>query len=365
MPTEPPDGDPARPVTIYDVAAAAGVAPSTVSRTFSRPGRVNAETAERVRAIAGDLGYRAHLLSGSAPSERTLIIALLVSDVTNPFYNEIIEGAEDAAAQAGYTMLLANTKASDRVEREVLERVLPTVEGVVLATTVMSDAAIRTIAKQRPVVVLNRTVSGVSSITSDTALGMRRAVQHLVELGHHRIAYVAGPEASWTDGIRWRSLREAAIELQLQSHRLGPFSPDVAGGERAVDELVNHPSTAVVTYNDRMAIGLIRKLTVLGVAVPGDVSVIGFDNIFAAALVNPPLTTVAAPLHAMGTVAVRTLMAIIHGAQSHTGDPDGHAHPAGRPGVHRTAQSAALRCGFIGPTSRPVMRSITCVLLRS
>lgn len=321
MPAEPGGEDPARPATIYDVAAAAGVAPSTVSRAFSRPGRVNPETAERIRQIAGRLGYRVHTLTGSAPRDRTSILALVVSDLTNPFYDGIIAGAEAAAAAAGYTIPVINTKESERVEREALERILPMVEGIVLATTIMSDSTIRMMAKQRPMVVLNLLVSDVPSVVSDSASGMRRAVQHLAELGHHTITYVAGPEASWTDGIRWLSMREAAAELQVQTYRIGPFHPDFAGGELAAQELVRHPSTAVITYNDRMAIGLIRRLTALGARIPDDVSVIGFDNIYPAELVTPQLTTVATPLQVLGTVAVHNLLAMIEGTHAHTRDP--------------------------------------------
>lgn len=324
MSSDPPevgDRDQSRPVTIYDVAAAAGVAPSTVSRAFSRPGRVNAETADRVRRIAGLLGYRVAPLNRPEPVGPTSIIALVISDVTNPFYNEIIGGAEAAAAEADYTMLLANTRGSADIERDALERVIPTVDGIILATTVMSDSTIRVITRQRPVLVLNRAVSDVPSIVLDTPFGMRRAAQHLAELGHHTITYAAGPEASWTDGIRWRALREAAADLQLQTRRIGPFDPTVAGGAAAADELDPHRTSAIIAYNDRMAIGLIRRLTALGVRVPDDVSVVGFDNILSAELLTPPLTTVAGPLFIMGTVAVHNLLAIIDGAHPHTGDP--------------------------------------------
>ena len=318
---EPGAADPSRPVTIYDVAAAAGVAPSTVSRTFSRPGRVGAGTAERVRRVAGALGYRAVPQSRPEPSAQTSIIAVLVSDVTNPFYNEIISGAEAAATDANYTTVVANTRESADVERRALERVLPLVDGVLLTTTVMSDSTIRVIARQRPLVVMNRAVSDLPSIVTDNPFGMRRAVEHLAELGHHTITYVAGPEPSWTDGVRWRSLREAAKELQLQTRRIGPFRPNVAGGADAAEDVHHQRTTAVITYNDRMAIGLIRELTGLGARIPDDVSVIGFDNIFPAELVTPPLTTVAAPLHVMGTAGVRRLLAILHGAQPRTGEP--------------------------------------------
>jgi LacI family repressor for deo operon, udp, cdd, tsx, nupC, and nupG len=311
----------ARAVTIYDVARAAGVAPSTVSRAFSRPGRVNAATAERIRQVADDLGYRANPLARALSTARSSMIALVVSDVANPFYSEIIRGAQATAAQAGYTILLADAQESDRVERASLERVLSTVDGVVLGGSRMSDSAIRMIAKQKPVVVLNRAVVDVPCVVPDNAGGTQRAVEHLSRLGHDALTYVAGPEASWADGMRWRSLQDAAAELQLKVGRAGPFSPDVPGGVRAAEELSAAPPTAVIAYNDQLAIGLIRGFTTRGITVPGHVSVIGYDNIGAAELITPGLTTVAAPLHLEGATATKHLLAMIEGAQARTGSP--------------------------------------------
>ena len=304
-----------RSPTIDDVAKAAGVAPSTVSRAFSRPGRVSFETSERIRRIAAELGYRTNSLARALPTEHTSMIALAVSDVTNPFYFEIIRGAQVAASEAGYTILLADTQESGTHERTALDRAVSTVEGLILATTRMSDSAIRMTAKQRPVIVLNRAVSDVPCVITDNPRGVRRAVEHLVELGHRRITYLAGPEASWADGMRWRSVRESAMELELQVRRVGPFLPTVAGGARAAVEFATNPTSAVIAYNDLIAIGAIRALTSMGARIPRDVSIIGFDNIFAAELVTPPLTTVAAPLAAMGRTAVGNLLAIVRGAR--------------------------------------------------
>lgn len=305
--------------TIYDVAREAGVAPSTVSRAFSRPGRVNSETAARIRAVAQDLGYRANPVARALSTSRTQMLALMISDVTNPFYAPLIRGAQTGAAETGFVVLLEDAQESAEVELRALERVLPFVEGIVIASSRMSDAALRTIAKQTSMVVLNREVSGVPSVVTDNPRGMRRAVEHLAELGHRSITYVAGPEASWADGARWRALREAGLELDLGTRRVGPFAPTVAGGTRAVVDLAAHAPTAVIAYNDQIAIGVIRGLGGAGLRVPEDVSVIGFDDIFAAQLVTPPLTTVAAPLHTMGLTAVRNLVAIIRGAHARTG----------------------------------------------
>jgi LacI family repressor for deo operon, udp, cdd, tsx, nupC, and nupG len=297
----------ARP-TIYDVAAACGVAPSTVSRAFSRPGRVNAETAERIRQVAAEMGYRTNPIARALPTGRTSLLAVIVADVTNPFFFEILRGAEETATKAGYTLLVADVQESVEAERQALDRTLPMVEGVVLATSRMSDSSIRVTAKQKPTVVLNRSMSDIASVATDNARGMRRAVEHLGELGHTSITYVAGPDASWANGVRWQALREATHELGLRAKRLGPFSPTQAGGLSAARALIEAPSTAVIAYNDLMAIGLMRGLTSLGIRIPENVSVVGFDNIFGADFCTPQLTTVAAPLRQLGAVAVATLL---------------------------------------------------------
>ena len=294
--------------TIYDVAAASGVAPSTVSRAFSRPGRVNAATAERVRRVAAELGYRVEPPDSARPPGRSGLIAILVSDVTNPFFFDIIQGAGTTATQARRTLLVADVHESADAEREALERVLPLVDGVVLATSRLSDSAIRVAARQRPTVVLNRVMTGIASVVTDNAGGARQAAEHLAALGHRSITYVAGPEASWAGGVRWRALHEAAGELRLRLRRVGPFAPTLAGGAAAAEALAGTGSTAAVTYNDLMAIGLMGGLTALGARLPRDLSVVGFDDIFGADFCTPPLTTVAAPLRHLGAVGVATLL---------------------------------------------------------
>lgn len=307
--------------TIYDVAKAAGVAPSTVSRAFSRPGRVSSRTAAHIHEVAQRLGYRAAEPFRAPSRVHTQTVALVVADIDNPVFIGIVRGAERAAAAAGYSLMIGDTQESDAIEHELLGRLLGHVDGLVLATARASDTLIRSLARMVPLVVLNRNVTGLPCAMPDNPRGVRRAVEHLGELGHRRICYLAGPEASWTDGVRWRSLREAALELSLHDARLGPFPPTVAGGMAAAPEVVRRGHTAVLAYNDVMAIGLIRALTSSGWSVPDDVSVVGFDNIFAADLITPGLTTVAAPLAKLGETAVSAVVAIGSGGRPHASTP--------------------------------------------
>jgi len=297
-----------RPPSIYDVAAAAGVAPSTVSRALSKPGRVSFRTAEHVREVAATLGYRSDTPRRRLPGASTSMLAMLVADITNPVFFGMIRGAERTAQHAGYTMLLAETQESEESERALIERVLPSVDGVILTSSRMSDATIRTVAKTAPIVVLNRLVNQVPSVASDNVKAVKRAVEHLAGGGHRSLTYLAGPEASWADGMRWRGLLEASHELDLRVRRLGPHLPTLQGGRQAAERWLEAPTSAVLAYNDLLAIGFMRTVLQAGLAVPGDVSVVGFDDIRDAQLVEPALTTIASPLMSLGSAAVNHLL---------------------------------------------------------
>lgn len=297
---------PARP-TIYDVAAAAGVATSTVSRALARPGRVSFATAERIRQVADELGYRSTRISREA-TRRTSLLAVVVADITNPVYFGMIRGAERTAAHAGCTAVVVETQESEAAERTALERVQPLVDGVVLTSSRMPDASIREVAKRGPLVVLNRMVGQVPSVTSDNVRAVKRATEHLAGAGVDAITYLPGPEASWSDGMRWRGLREAGLELGLRVRRVGHQEPTMRGGAAAAEEWLAHRTPGVIAYNDLLAIGFIRTVTAAGVAVPEDVRVVGFDNIVDAELVQPGLTTLASPLVSLGSAAVNHLL---------------------------------------------------------
>jgi len=302
-------------VTIHDVAAACGVAPSTVSRALSRPGRINPETAERITQVAHELGYRSSQPTPvSAPGSGSRKILLLsVPDLTNPVFAEIARGAQETAMSLGYTLQLSDFQESARLERMSIERSLPGVDGVIMVSSRLPDSALRVIAQSKPVVLLSRTVTSIPSVITDDDAGMRTAVEHLTELGHERILYLAGPEASWASGVRWLALRRATEALGVKARRLGPFLPTLAGGLRAAEQFVARPATAVIAFNDQLAAGLIKGLARSGVSVPSDVSVVGFDNTIVAALVAPGLTSVATPRREQGAAGSRLLISRITG----------------------------------------------------
>ncbi|WP_222851039.1 LacI family DNA-binding transcriptional regulator [Phytoactinopolyspora mesophila] len=319
--------------TIYDVARECGVAPSTVSRALSQPGRVSAATSERIHDVAAKMGYQANPLARYLPTGRTETIVLIVSDIANPVYFPVIRGAEQAAAAAGYTLVLSDIDESPDRERQVMEKLVRTVDGFALATSRLSDAAIRAIARRRPMVTMNRVTQQVPSVVPDNEQGMRHAAEHLAELGHRRVTYVAGPQASWANTVRWRSLRAVGEQLGFKIRRIGPYAPTVSGGWAAAADLVTWgqrsgsggragtgapraTTTAVIAYNDLLAIGAIQGLTDVGLTVPRDVSVVGCDNILGSDWCTPALTTLAAPLRELGAASVRHLVAMIAGSDT-------------------------------------------------
>ena len=325
--------------TIYDVAREAGVAASTVSRAYARPGRVNVDTARLIFAAAERIGYRAAKITGSV-GQQTGAIGLMVSDITNPFYGEIVRGAHEAAGESGFTILLSHAREDAPFERDWTERELAAVEGVLLTSSRMSNNAIRMLAKEKPLVLLNRRVPEVPAVVTDNARGMRRAVEHLAELGHQSVTYVAGPEASWADGTRWVALMEACNELDLRFRRVGPCNvPTVPAGLAIASEVLAQRATAIIAYNDLMAIGVIKGMRRAGVRVPHDINVVGFDNIALSAIVDPGLTTVALPHFAMGRWAVNALLAMIN-------------NPDGQPAQETTLSCPLVRRASVGPPPR-------------
>ena len=296
--------------TIYDVAQAAGVATSTVSRAFSHPGRVATGTRERVLAVASELGYRPSPHARALLSGRHHTVAMVVSDITNPHYFELIRGAEMRAKASEYTLVLVNAEESPRIEYDQIQRLVPAVDGFVLAASRLPDENLLQIASQRPVVLMNRELAGLPSVVLDHAQGCRQIVEHLASLGHRRLVYLAGPRNSWMAANRWTLLEAAAEDLGVEAIRTGPFTPRVSQGGAAADGALHSGATALVAHNDLLAIGVVQRLRQRSVRVPDDVSVVGFDDIFASNLCTPTLTTLGGAHVEVGRSAVETLLQI-------------------------------------------------------
>ncbi|WP_433584851.1 LacI family DNA-binding transcriptional regulator [Microbacterium hydrocarbonoxydans] len=311
----PGDTAPSESVTIYDVAKLAGVNPSTVSRALNRPGRVSAATERRIRAAAETLNYQVNPMARALPTGRTSIVGLVVSDITNPVFFDVIRGAEAAATSAGYTLVLTESEESDEREYERAQRMLRMVDGMLLATPRMSDEQITALARQKPVAVVNRLVDDVLSVVPDVQQGIAEAVRHLRSHGHSRIAYVPGPALSWMARRRGELLAQRCEWAHIELVTLDPVAPTVAGGRSAAVAVRDSEATAVFAYNDLIAIGLMQELVETGIRIPTDISVVGFDDIFGADFTSPALTTVKSPLREGGDHAMAALLARVTGAE--------------------------------------------------
>jgi DNA-binding LacI/PurR family transcriptional regulator len=300
-------------VTIKDVARAAGVSPSTVSRALSVPELVLPETRERVRQAAATLGYQLNRAARGLITGRTGNLGLVVPDLTNPFFPDVVKGVQVRAREADYSVFLADTDEDPAAEAEVVRALGKQVDGIVLCAPRMSETDLRSVAGDTPLVLLNRRAGRLPAVSVDNADAMRQAVAHLAALGHRRVAYVAGPRGSWSNRERLRALRPAAVTAGLTLVEVGPVAPHFAGGVAAADLVLATGVTAVLAYNDLVALGMLNRLAIRGVAVPGELSVIGFDDIVIAQMVTPALTTLAQPKSQIGRAGVDLLLQLFAG----------------------------------------------------
>ena len=297
--------------TIYDIAKLSGFNPSTVSRALTTPGRINAKTEAKIRAAAKELNYQVNPFARALPTGKTKMLALIIADITNPVFFDVVRGAEVVAAEEGYILVIAESRESGANEAEVLQRIMPTVDGVLLVTTRLLDDEIRELNQQKPVVLINRKVEGVADVVPSNEQGIAEAISHLAELGHRHIAFLSGPRASWMNTQRWDTLMKNAVKAGMTIVEIGPNDPTLAAGKNSLDRVRAAGVTAVVTYNDLMGIGLLREATAAGIRVPEDLSIIGFDNIFGSDFTSPPLTTIALDLEKSGADGINALLLLV------------------------------------------------------
>ncbi|HKT00803.1 MAG TPA: LacI family DNA-binding transcriptional regulator [Rugosimonospora sp.] len=294
--------------TIRDVARASGVHASTVSRAFSTPHMVNPETRSRVLATAEQLGYRPNRVARALITGRTHNLGLIVADIANPFFPPLIKASESYARQRDYHLFVADTDEDPVVEEELVQALAKQVDGVLLCSPRMSNGLIDRMRRDVPLVVINRVVAGLPTVVMDVGQGARQAIEHLIRLGHRDIALLAGPRGSWTN----REIRRAAAAVSrtggLRLTVLGPHQPTERAGASAAVPIRRLGVTAVLAYNDLMAIGLIDGLLSHGVRVPDEISVIGIDDIGLSRMIRPRLTTVATPTAAAGRAAIDMLL---------------------------------------------------------
>jgi LacI family transcriptional regulator len=304
---------------IKDVAREAGVSTATVSHVINKTKYVTDATRYKVLRAIEKCNYYPNVHARTLASGRSNIIGLLVSDIANPFFPELIKSVEAAAFERGYNVILLNTnydatRAADYVRRLIELKVA----GVALMTSEIHPPLIDELAREHVRVVFHNLGSvgeHMSNIRVDYAVGIEEAVHHLVSLGHHHIVHIAGPTHFRSAVIR----REAFLD-SMARHLPGRPPPEIyegdfkfEGGRRAVGEILNSRPlpTALIASNDMMALGAMQELRAAGLTIPRDISVVGFDDITFAAFSEPPLTTICSPRMEIGRRAVEALMMTI------------------------------------------------------
>ncbi len=298
-------------VTIRDVAKAAGVSASTVSRALSGSELVDPRTREHVLRVADELGYVPNRAARGLITGRTGNLGLILPDLANPFFPEVVKGVQARAREADYSVFLADTDEDPTAELGLVRALAKQVDGIILCSPRMSTEDMRAAATCSCVVAVNRRGAQVPAITIDNVDGMRQAMAHLAALEHRRIGYVAGPRSSWSNRERARGIRLAAEAEGVELVEVGHVPPRFEGGVAAADLVVAAKVTAVVAYNDLVAMGLMSRLASRGIAVPQEISVVGIDDIPMAGMFTPGLTTVSVPKEQCGRAAVELLLKLL------------------------------------------------------
>ena len=310
----------ARP-TIQDVANLAGVHPATVSRALDprREGRIAASTAERVRSAARHLGYVPDPAARTLRSRRSAAIGVIVPDLANPVFPPIVAGIEDALAEAGYVTLIANTGNDPVRERDRVAALRDRrCDGYILASATL-DGSMATPLSAAPVVLVNRDAGGppLPSVSSDDRAGIQAAMTHLAGLGHRVIAHLTGPSNLSVVRTRAEAFRSSAEKLGLDpavmTVRHCPSLTTADGRDAALAALASDPAiTAILAGNDLMAMGCYAAAQQLGLSCPGDLSIVGYNDMPSVEWWRPALTTVRIPQYDIGKEAARLLLERIH-----------------------------------------------------
>ncbi len=310
-------------VTIREVASRAGVSPMTVSRVINESPRVSPATRRRVEAVVEELGYVPNRLARGLIRQKTGTLGLIVPDVANPFFTLIVRGAEDVAWRAGYHAILCNTHADLERERGYLEDMLAfQVEGLLIAP--VSDRSrphLRMLTRNNvPFVLIDRSIAGFEGdlVHGDSVAGARRLVDHLIGLGHRRIAMITEASEVSTARERLQGYREALDAAAIR------FRPELVVETSAIDPDAAHdatlrllelpePPTAIFTVNNLVAVGVVEAARERELKIPGDLALVCFDDIEPVSRLRPFLTVMAQPAETFGTIATQLLLDRIAG----------------------------------------------------
>jgi len=308
------------PVTIKDIAKITGVSHSTVSRALGGNSLISEETSARIRKVARELGYQPSAAARSLKTKRTRVIGVILNSIDDPFFSEILFGIEDAAQQAGYSLFIAASQYDSLREQNIVQAMMEQrTDGVIICSSSFSaDKGRQLLANKFPIVVVNYKANENFnySIYHDDVDGSQQITSHLIQLGHKKIAYFGNSKSG-------RTSQDRLIGYQIEMKNAGLDIPSeyvfkVGGSEPALGKIgleyfqkLSHPPTAIMCFNDMLAVGLLRACKIAGIKVPEDLSITGFDNITFSAYTNPSLTTLDQPKYSIGNEAALLLLDLL------------------------------------------------------
>jgi DNA-binding LacI/PurR family transcriptional regulator len=303
-------------MNIKAVAKRANVSTATVSRTMNGSAKVSPQTAERVRRAIEALNFYPNTIARALGSGRSSLYGLIISDITNPFFPELVKAFDDIAIMHGQEVLIANTNYDPERMKICVTRMLQRkVDGVAIMTSEMDDRLVEVFSRRHiPLVFLDTCTPalGVSCVRIDYSAGIDAAVHHLIELGHERIAFISGPMRLASARMRYRAFMESTTRDRLDANPnlIQEGNHRVDGGHDAMKRILNSSArpTAVMASNDLTAIGAMGAIAEAGLRVPQDISVVGYDDIQLSAFTMPPLTTVSLPRAEIANAAFRALL---------------------------------------------------------
>lgn len=317
-------GPQSQPVTLKEVAGHLGMSPATISRALARPELLRAETRARVLEAVDQMGYQPNLIARNLRLQETRLLFVVVPTLS-PFFLEVFRGVERGARESGYAVLMGHTERDAEREQLFLDQVASQrADGVILVTSSDSEALLARNKRMPPVIAALEGVDGlhVPTVRVDHRKAAMDATNHLLALGHRRVAHIAGPDRQTIAAHRREGFQAAMIQAGLDPAAYPCPSGDysVALGETAMETLLtcNPPPTAVFAGNDEIAIGAIRTLKRVGLQVGRDVSVIGFDDQRIATLYEPPLTTIKVPTEELGYRSALLLVDLLRGNAEET-----------------------------------------------
>lgn len=309
-------------VKMNDVAERANVSKATVSRVLRNPETVKKATRDKVLAIIEQLNYQPNILARHFRRSETNTILVVVPNIMNTVFSHILGGIEYAAGENGYRVLLANTNQQVEKEYEYLDHLKQRqVDGMILLSARMDKGIIAEVMKQYPVVLTADYLEGIAipTVSIDNVSSARTATEHLIKLGHSRVAHITGPLHLQVSQDRLKGYRQALLQTNLDVDNIliqeGDFSHESGYNQMTKLLALEHPPTAVFSANDEMATGVIKAAKDYGLSVPEDLAVVGFDNIKLSAIYDPGITTIAQPMFEMGKKAMELLLHQITGVE--------------------------------------------------